>query len=146
MWLMYTGDSMTMGFAAFLPITVRMLTSASVSHGILASCAPRKRMSSNPGTGISVSMAPSTLLPERAIAWMSSMTPPSCLTRRGSTSCVRGASAEGVTSTTTGSSELITVVGASSPTRTNADLGERHSGHIQSSGRSSNLTPSLSSS
>ena len=81
MWLMYTGTSSSIGLLDPFPMTVRMETSSHLSFGALASCAPRNRMSSNPGTSSSVSMALSTLLPVMAIAWMSSMTPPSYLMR-----------------------------------------------------------------
>lgn len=81
MWLMYTGISSSIGLRDPFPMTVRMDTSSHLSFGALASCAPRNRMSSKPGTSSSVSMALSTLLPVMDIAWMSSMTPPSYLIR-----------------------------------------------------------------
>ena len=63
MWEMYMGASRTMGCFAFLPMTVRRLTSSLSSRGLVASCAPRKRMSVKSGTGMRVSMGAPALLP-----------------------------------------------------------------------------------
>ena len=147
MWLTKTGDSSSIGRFAPFPITVLMLTSASVSQGMGASWAPRNSMSLKSGTDSRVSIAPSTLLPVSAMAWMSSMTPPSRLTRAGST-LMSGSTEEDALplsgSAWNGASTWTDF--PSSPMSSNADLGEWQRGHTQSSGRSSNLTPSYSSS
>ena len=144
MWLTNTGLSRTIGLFAFFPMTVLRETSAPSSRGKGSSWAPRIRMSSNLGTFASVSMAPDMLLPVSAMAWMSSMTPPSRLTRAGGIPFLAGASAS---SAGAGSEEGSAEGSAdSSPTLTKALFGEPHSGHTQSSGRSSNLTGSESSS
>ena len=142
-WLMYTGISRSIGLSAFFPMTVRMFTSLSASLGDVASWAPRNRMSSKFGTGTVVSMALSTLFPVSAIAWMSSITPPSNLLRFCGTSMLPSGTTDGAGSDS-GSSARFCV--DSSSMRTKADFGEWQRGQTQSSGRSSNLTPSSSSS
>ena len=75
-----------MGFFAFLPMTVSVTTSAPSSMGSMSSCAPRIRISSNPGTGIRVPMAPPTVDPFTDISWMRSiyLTEGSVLAKAGS--------------------------------------------------------------
>ena len=77
---MYTGCSSTMGCFACFPITVLVLTGACSSRGGGFNCAPRIRMSSQPGMGIRVPMAAMMLLPLTAISWISSMKRLSVLT------------------------------------------------------------------
>ena len=139
------GVSRTMGFSASLPMTVRMLTSASSARGKCASCAPSTRMSSKAGTFICVSMAAPMLCPVSEMVRISSMIPLSCLTSAGSTA-MESSDTSAATGFGSSGTSAAGAFFASLPMRTKALLGDLQRGHTQSSGRSSNLTFSMSSS